>query len=65
MIGRRSIVEREEHARGGLKNEEEESHGAEDIDPAGSPGDRFIEEGPLNRLQIQATVEPIVEARRH
>jgi hypothetical protein len=60
VIRRRSIIKREEHAGGGLKYEQEQRDGAEDVNPAGSARNGFVEQRALHRFQVQPTVEPIV-----
>ena len=61
VVGRRRVIQREEHAGGGLEDEQKQRHGAEHVNPAGATGNRLIEQGALNRFQVQTTVEPIIQ----
>ena len=54
VVGRRGVVQREEHTCGGLQQKQEECRGAEHIDPAGPAGNRLIKQCPLDRLEVQA-----------
>ena len=65
MIWRRRIVDGEEHAGDGLEQEEKERRRAEHIDPAGAAGNRLVEQGPFDRLEIQAAVEPFVDSHQN
>ena len=65
MIGRRRIVQGEEHAGDGLQQEEKQRGRAEDINPAGAARDGFVQKSLFNRLQIEPAIKPGINSRGH
>ncbi len=61
MIGRRGIVDGEEHARDCLKQKQKQRDRTEDVNPTCSARDRLFEERPFDRLEIEPAVEPLIK----